>query len=560
MVKSNKRLNRGDIIDVDSGNDIGFVISTTTLDELKACPEAFLLSEDETVLVTKARQLLQSVNDKYKDIPKEDFNDNIKARVCAEFISQAKTKRLPLTKLKNLIYKFQGSQYWTVLFIGVDIESDKNNIHERLKLLTSNPDIKVSSDNVFDRKTHPEYFKAATRAEKARALNIPGLFYYIPAVELDTLSILTVIFKHETNIQESPADKAEDDELFYHIIDSKQLNAFYAIGQNVKNPKIKKGRDEKGKQIDLAEYGTNIGVGLSFEDFNPFNTDEGKKISIGEPNADKLLLQAQLVCLKSQRQAFEISITDFMTFRQVKDRKSAIEQATRACETLLKASYKITAENESGSIRGGINYVQECYVKTSSGRGGNKLFINLSDKLYQHILTLSLKGQQIELLDKRAASIPNNQATAYNIFREFSSNLHKNSDKPTSHRLSVQKLLSYCSALPLYPAKSSDIGKEDYLRKRSEAGDRIITPFVKALDYLVDKGFFAEYTFTHPKGKPLTNSELTKVYDDYNLFVSLNVDVVFTNEPNYDHLNESRAEQKAKAEKAKKTKAKKNQK
>lgn len=543
-----------EIVTDESGKDLSNFITTRTLDELRANPEAFLLSEAEDVLVTKARQVLQILNDKYKDVAKKDFDRDVKAQFYADFISQAKAKRLPITKLKNLVYKFQGSQYWTVLFIGIEFTDD--DVYERQRLITSNPDVRLSHDNIIDMKTCPEYYKATTRAEKAKALNIPDLFYYIPAVELDTLSILTALFKYESDLQKSPAVKVEDD-LFFHVINTPQLNALWAIGQNSKNPDVKKGHDEKGKNISIAEYATNIGVTLSFKDFNPFDT--GNNISIGEPNADKLLMQSQLICMKTGCQSFEISLTEFMKFRKISDRKSAIEQAGRACETLLKASYKINAENESVSLRGGINYVQECYVKTkgkNSGRGGNTIYINLSDKLYQHIINYSKKGDFIEQIDKRIASIPNNQQTAYNIFKFFGSNCRINSDKPTSHRLSVQRLLDYCPALPLYPAKDEDIGKEYYLRFRSEARDRIITPFIKALDYLVDKGFFSEYTLTHSKGKPLTNAELIKVYDDYSLFVSLNVDVVFTNEPDYKLLNENKAKQKAKNEKTSTAKSK----
>lgn len=544
-----------EIVTDESGKDLSNFITTRTLDELRANPEAFLLSEAEDVLVTKARQVLQILNDKYKDVAEKDFDRDVKAQFYADFISQAKAKRLPITKLKNLVYKFQGSQYWTVLFIG--IEFTDNDVYERQRLITSNPDVRLSHDNIIDMKTCPEYYKATTRAEKAKALNIPDLFYYIPAVELDTLSILTALFKYESDLQKSPAAKVEDD-LFFHVVNSSPLNAFWAIGKNAKTPETKKGRNEKGKEISIAEYATNIGVTLSFKDFNPFS--QSKEISIGEPNADKLLMQSQLVCMKTQRQDFEISLTEFMEFRKIKDRKSAIEQAKQACFTLLAASYTIEAENKAGSVHGGINYVQECYVKTkgkNSGRGGNTIYIRLSDKLYRHILEMSGKGQQIEQIDKRAVSIPNNQGTAYNIFRVYSSRLRMNSDSPAnSHRLSVQTLLNYCPALPLYPAKSEDVGKENYLRKQSEARDRIITPFVKSLDYLVDKGFFSEYTFTHSKGKPLTDKELTNMHDDYNLFASLYVDVIFTNEPDYSLLNENKAKQKAKAEKASKAKSK----
>lgn len=535
------------------GVDVG--IKADLLERAK-CPEAFLLSDSEIVLVNKARQLLQDMFKQYKNVNKKDFTKELRKQLALEYIELLKRKRVSITKLKKLTDKLQTMQYWSAYLTEVKIQKG---IIQRFKVITSDPDIKVSPDNIIDKTTHPKYFEAENRGQQARAIGIPEMYFYISEIDLDILRILTVFFGYEAKPDSKVEPIPEENDLFYSVISSTQLNGLSSIGSNIKNPEVKQTRNEKGKQIDLTEYATNIGVTISFADFNPFNCTD-KDISVGDPNTDKLLLQIQLTCRKTRQQAFDIPFADFMKFRGLSDKKSALDQAKQGCNTLLSARYMIESENDKGTLFGGINYVQECYVVTQgkqSGKG-NTIHVNLSDKLYQHIISLSDKGQQIEQLDKRAVTIPNNQQTAYNIFRVFSRHLRQNPDRSTSHRLSVKTLLNYCSSLPLYPFNDSDVGKTGYLRNRSEAKDRIINKFVKALDYLVDNKYFNEWTFTKTNGKPLTDPELSKVFDDYSLFSSLNVDVKFTNEPDYNHLIENKARQRAKADKVKKTNQAKN--
>ncbi len=526
----------------------GVVVEYVSVSERDKCPNAFLLSEDESQYVGRARQVMIDVLNKYANIPPESTDvDPVEftQAVNREIVTALQKKRLSIRRLKALSYKLQSSLYWSLRLIEVKIS---NGFMQRYRLTTSDPDRYPEID--IDRTTHPDFFKADNLLDRAKALGIPDIYFYIGDNDLNTLLALKFTFDDLQGDNAGVTSTSIPEDLTYlTVISDPILNAFSSIGRNVKTPTVKKGRNEKGRQIDITEYATNIGITLSFEDYNPFNA--GGDISVGDPNTDKLILQINQIVRKSKQQSFEIPMSDFMSFRGISDRKTALSKAKKACDTLLSAKYRVNSDD----IHGGVNYVQECYVVTKgkqSGRGGNKIYVNLSDKLYQHIILYADEGRQIEQLDKRSVTIPDNYTTAYNIFRKYSSHLRTNPDRPTSHRLSVKTLLDY-SCLPIYPTTNAENGKAGYLRFPSEAKDRIIRPFVEALEYLVDNGFFTQYTFTHTNGQPLTNDEVVSVYDDYKLFSSLNVDVIFTNEPDYTHLIGERSRQKSKADKVRKS-------
>jgi len=515
-------------------------------EERNKCPEAYLLSIKEAELIAKVQIILAEVNAPYIKLEAEGTDittPEIQEAILNNYYTTFKARRISIKKLQAIIDKTRTALYWGVDLSRIEIGGNKRNA-QYYTVRTSTPDTIPEFDITYD--THKAFFEADNMRDRARAINIPELYLYVTYGEIRTIHYINYVIKRWNNPNADKKELPLIDETFITTINSPELNAFSNIGVNARFPTVKKGRDDKGKQIDITEYATNIGVKLSFPDFNPFgNTGI---ISVGDPNTDKLLLQAQLYTMQTGKQAFEIPLSEFKEFREITDNKTATEKAKRACETLLNA--KLMVSDEHSEFFGGANYVQECYVVSRKGRGGNVIYINLSDKLYKHILDMSKSGKLISQLDRRCVTIPDNYATSYNIFRKYSEHLRTNAGKATSHRLSVSTLLNYC-CLPLYPVKKEDIGKDNYLRNRGEAKNRIIKPFVNALEYLVDNKLFKEYTFTHTNGKPLTPKELKAVYEDYNLFSSLNVDVVFTNEPDYEHLIEARNKQKDKAKKAK---------
>lgn len=547
-------------------------------EQREKCPEAYLLTVKEAKTLYTIRDIILDVTVKYSGMiagaDPEKEQERIKRNLNPEqiegikqdeIITEIERRKISVKLLRNITEKAKAAATWTAVSQFKIGQKGSPLIQEYFLIQTTTPE--QIPDRAITPENCPEFYSAENQAEKARALKIPELYLYVSPVELNILHDITILLnKIDADKQAAKENEAEqapssgimiqdDNSSFFSVVSTPLTNAYSSIGANAKKPNITKNRDKTGRQIEITEYLTNLGIKVTFNDFNP---NKGKGfVTVGDPNTDKLLMQAQLYAMQTGSKEIEISLSDFMDFRGISAslRKDAKIKAENACDNLYKAGLNVDARSEYASIHGGFRYVQKAFVSCSKGRGGNKICIQLTDDLYNHLSEMKNRGQQIEQIDKHILMLPDNQITAYNIARVFSRNLRMNAGGKNSHKLSVKTLLSYCTILPLYPENSEDAGKENYLRFQSEAPERIIKPFVKALNFLIaadpknDKyRIFKSYKFTNKSGRPLSEAELTAALDDYAQFTALNVSVVFSNEPDYTHLIENKAKQKAKAE------------
>ncbi len=550
-------------------------------EQREKCPEAYLFTVKEAKTLYTIREIILDVTVEYRSmiggIDPEKEKERIKRNIKPEqlegikqdaIIAEIERRKISIKLLREMTEKAKAALTWTAVSQFQIGKKGRPLIQEFYKVSTSNPE--QIPDRLVTIENCPEFYAADTQAAKAKVLNIPELYLYVSPAELDILHDITILLykidaekraAREAGTAQDVAPYETDNERLISVVSTPLTNAFSSIGANAKKPVVRKGRDETGKQIEITEVLTNLGIKVTFNDFTPYKYNGF--VTVGDPNTDKLLTQAQIVAMHTGQKDIEIPISEFMDFRKIPQsrRKDAIEKAENACDNLYKAGLNVDARSEYASIHGGFRYVQKAFVSCSKGRGGNKICIQLSDDLFNHLIEMKGKGQQIEQLDKHILTLPDNQITAYNIAREFSRHLRRNAGGRNSHKLSVKTLLSCCTILPLYPENSEDAGKENYLRFPSEAPDRIIKPFIKALDFLTAADpknekykVFDSYRFTGKNGKQLTDAELAEAQTDYNLFINLNVTVVFDIEPNYEHLIESKAKQKEKAEAAKKDK------
>ena len=518
-------------------------------------PEAFLFTADEIKLIFKARDAILEVTAKYRDIPEENYTEEIEAQMLADYTAAFKRRRVPLKKLQKLTEKTKTQYYWNAALYEVKMFGKYGaKPFERYKVTTSTPE--QFPERVIDPDLCPDFFAATTTAEKRKALGLSDLYLYISKTELNILQSLSLVYEQITRPAEPEHETAQgaavNNATFTQVINSLEMNAVFSIGANARKEPNKKTRfDEYGQQISVFEFPT-IAGSVQIENYNPL--DGQGLISVSDPNTDKLLLQAQGITLTTEQKELIIPISDFMKIRGLNDNKTANEKARGACENLLKNKIFIDASAKGASIYGGFYYVQECYVVQKKGRGGNYIYLVWGDRVFNHLIEMKRAGRQIEQIDTNILSIPDNQGTAFKIARAFSSHLRKNAEKPNAHRLSVKNLLGYCPRLPLYPETPEQWGTENYIRKPFEAQTRIIKPFIDAFKYLTETGIFKSYQFTREGGRSISRAELNRLENDYDFFITLNIEVELGNEPNYAHLIESKNNRIEKAKKAKKGK------
>lgn len=530
--------------------------------ERKINSGSFLLTEKESALLSKAAECINKVLAPYSKVL-EDVLLKIDTLniIVNETFKSFEDNKINIKKLRSIRQKHMSAYYWS---ITPDIikKEDKNGL--LVTAATFNYRVTVSTDEKIKDIILPnnhKFFKAATMQERAEALGLDSLCLYVSRYELNTLDSLSLLFSvYDAGAGATTNAAPEFGSAFYPIISTNVMNLLNDIGANAKKPTITKKRNERGQQISISEYLTNTNNKVSFTDFNPYAA--GGFISVGDPNTDKLLLQAQIITAQTGQQELKIPFSDFMAFRGYSPNysKDAKEIAKTACSRLRRAGSDVDISDNLVSLTGGWNYVQKCLLVSRKGRGGSYIELQWTDDVYRHIMLHAEEGQQIEPLDKNIITIPDKYPAAYNIARKFNRHNRSNIGKANSHRLSVQTLINYVTSWPLYTENYKDIPdveKPNYIKYPSLANDKIIRPFINTLNYLTNTHkIFERYTFTK-NGKPVTDEELTQILKDYKQFITLNVDVVFCNEPNYKNLKEHKAKRQEIAEKANTKKKKK---
>ena len=513
--------------------------------ERKTNPGAFLLTEKESALISKAAECINRVLAPYSKIL-EDVLLKVDTMhvIVNDTITSFADNKINIKKLRSIRDKYISAYYWSIAPEIIKKE-DKNGL--LITAATLNYKVTVSTeektkDIILD--NNHAFFKAETMQARAQALGLDNICLYVSRYELNTIDTLSLIFSvydagaTAETIQTAPVIESA----FYRLVNSKALRALN-IGAEAKKPKLRKGRNEQGQQISIADYLSSAGVDISFTDFSPYAA--GGFITVGDPNTDKLLQQAQILTANTGAQKLEITIKDFMEFRGLKDNKAAIETAKTACNRLRRAGSEIAISDPIASLTGGWNYVQKAFVAQTGNKGKNKIVIEWTNDIYNHITANIKAGQQIEQIDKSIFTIPDKQAPAYNIACKFSSHLRINAGRVNDHRLSVNTLIDCVPTWPLYTEEYKSIPEKDkcnYIKYPSQAPDRIIKPFIETLEYLTnEKKIFRSYKFLGKNGKPLTDAKLKEARKDYKTFINLIVEVEFNNEPDYTNLKEQKS-------------------
>lgn len=516
--------------------------------ERKNKPGLFLFNSDDIELMNKAELLIMQSNEPFFMMSLDDEKAALLKTKCLESF---KKEHISIKKLKAMIEKIKSSFYWSIE-PGVEQITDKNGVV--VEYTSNNYKVIISTQeenqNISLSENHP-FFEAQTIKECLSALKLSDLYLYVSVFERVIIKNFEFIFENsEVTFENSEVSELlalNNKDIFFGYPSSIITNAYHNIGANARKPKITKRRNEKGQQISIAEY-LSHGVVLSLDEIIETN----KLFSVGDPNTDKLLLQAQIITMQTKQREIIINLSDFMTFRGLNDRKNAILQASEAADNLYNCSLSLESDIDDIKAFDRFRYVDRCKFTAFKGRKGCEIYLEWSPAFYNHIKQLIDKGQQIEIIDKQVSMIPNKKPVSYNIARKLFDHLRFNAGKKNAHIIGVKTLLESCNTLPLYPETSEDGKKSGFLNYPSEATHHIIKPFLEGLNYLTKEPchILESYNFTY-KGKPLDNSEVSEVIKDYRRFIECNIEWKFTNEPDYKHLTASKIKQQEKSKKKK---------
>ena len=506
-------------------------------------PGAFLLSTKESELIKNSYEAF-TIAASYYTTPDKPIQGDLLIEVINKAFDIIGKKNIK--KIRELInIKFKNSFYWSVTPEIIQKEID-GIIYEFDSFMIALSISTETQNKYFDFESieNQSFFKAETMQARAAALGLSELYLFVTNYELNALKTISNLLPLLDNENTSAA--TEEINTFYNFVSTPITNVLSTIGSNAR--KYTELKEPNNKQISIFDFDNQNGIHLQLENIIDKQLNYA---AVGDPNTDKLFCQIQDKIIKTGQQEFEISIDDFMSFRGLTDRKTANEKAQAAVDNLDRCRLYIEYYEFDNSLSGTIHFVQAAFLIKRPGRAGNSIYIEVSNKMFNHIINKAKKGQQFEKIDKKIMLLPDNQRTAYNIARTFSSNKRINAGRQQSNIISVNSLINACSILPLYPEKSEDAGKENYLRFQSEAPERIIKPFIKGLNFITEEyqnnpnwQIIKKYKFTKEKGGILTDAELQAALKDYKSFIKLNVEYELINEPNYTNLIEKRARHK----------------
>ena len=256
-----------------------------------------------------------------------------------------------------------------------------------------------------------------------------------------------------------------------------------------------------------------------------------------KPNADKLLMQA---IGKAANQGFTsqevfLSLREIMEARGITDRKSAAKQVSDGVELLAAVQINLKIRNATNQSGIHIPLTYKTMFYASKGRP-SYAYIKFSDEYWQMLK----EGPAFVLYDKRLLAIPDTMPTVYRILKAFQDHKRRNIGKADNieNKLAVSTLLKK-TTLPTYES----------LNDKWRAPQLIIKPFLKALEYIEEQGIFTFQLQHHQKGNTsvlLSDNELERVWNDYDLFYSLVIEVKWFEEPDYTHLLERKKVQQEK--------------
>lgn len=218
-----------------------------------------------------------------------------------------------------------------------------------------------------------------------------------------------------------------------------------------------------------------------------------------------------------------IPLKIYMEMRGLKDEKEARKQIKEDLEALYNLKFETFTQPIHRKSQDFINLA----IIGSHGIENGKIFASLDgvfSKLLSYYPAIPIhKG----LLKLKA----NKNPCAYYFAKKIHEHKFMNSGKKNEDIIAVMTLLEAAqNVLPTY---------EEVFNSNRHYKERIIDPFERDMDALIEIGMLNEWTYCHKNEIPLTDTELENL--DYETFKTLNIKVQWTEYPNQSNRLEIKA-------------------
>ena len=495
--------------------DFGFVGYEELRQQQHEHPEYFLFSNEEGNLLqsvynvcyaTTARYYRQ-IQDALKATPKdEQALADIRNKHKGEVLAEMERLGLSVDTIKQLLTRYRRKKYWYHTGTHRVIEGAKEKV---CFYYTSNN----KHEGTLHEKDNPAFFEAGITVRKqAEMLKIPKAYLFIIPVEESMIGAMLDFWKAVFEEGQPLAPQSG----FFTTKSSLLLGVFSDIGRK----SIEESRNPDNVPAVELKVNDSLQLRISTATYNPTFLESSTLDKIHK------MLQRKAYDAGYSSNVVELTISEYLEMTGNSDRKEAANALKAFVRTLEGAKYHFESDNEDFGF---VNLAQEAFYVSGKGKGRTESYIHVKwgDRYIQH----ERETKQFIRYDEKILKIPSNKRNAYRIAVEFQEQKRRNIGKEggIENKLSTETLLSRC-VLPPY----------EKLAQKSQAGQKIITPFMDALNELTEKfGIFKSWKFTHSgTDKPLTDEEEMRVEVDYQLFKTLNVVVEWATEPDYTHLLE----------------------
>lgn len=210
--------------------------------------------------------------------------------------------------------------------------------------------------------------------------------------------------------------------------------------------------------------------------------------------------------IKEQR-TVQITVKKYMELTGLKDRKEAARQLKEAADRLYNMSIEFDMEvSYPGQRKKEIEHWKTRILDSQAERKRGTFLLVLTSDMWRYFQRVPPMPFNQKLWEVSGKVNPNAYAFGFKLFAHHNMNL----TKPNANRISVSTLLDAGPSIPRY---------EEVMAGNRNITDRIITPFERDLDVLVDLGILKSWEYCNIKGEPLTNEQLD--LENYDVFSQL---------------------------------------